>query len=113
VDGDARGFRVALVADEFVNPATGGLDALAVLEAADWGAIQLPAADYPNAVAEPLLDQVAEQAEEFHRHGYRLAVIGSREGLEDALRSHGVPPPPHIQPADAEALREFLDAAGA
>ena len=40
MDGDARSFRVALVADEFLNPPPGGLDALAVLERIDWGAMQ-------------------------------------------------------------------------
>ena len=73
MDADARCFRVALVAGELLNPAAGDVDALAVLEQEDWGAIQLPAADYPDEVAGPLLEQVAEQAEEFARHGYRLA----------------------------------------
>ena len=75
MDADKRGFRVALVAGELLNPAAGELDALAVLEEEDWGAIQLPAAEYPDEVAGPLLEQVAEQAEEFARNGYTLAVI--------------------------------------
>jgi hypothetical protein len=44
VEGDARSFRVALVTSELIN-ATTGVDALAVLQQEDWGAIQLPAAD--------------------------------------------------------------------
>jgi hypothetical protein len=111
VEGDARSFRVALVSGELVNPAPGELDALAVLEAEDWGAIQLPAADYPDEVAGPLLDQAAEQAEEFTRHGYRLAVVGERMGLAEALERHGVRHPPQIVPAGAEELRRFLAAA--
>ncbi|MDX6525322.1 MAG: hypothetical protein QOI43_833, partial [Gaiellales bacterium] len=52
MEGDARGFRVALVAGELLNGTT-GIDALAVLQREDWGAIQLPAADYPDDVAAP------------------------------------------------------------
>jgi hypothetical protein len=110
VDGDARGFRVALVAGELVNPAAGGVDALAVLEQEGWGAIQLPAADYPDDVAGPLLEQAAEQAEEFARHGYTLALVGSRSGLDEALRRYGVETPPAIEPESGEDLRRFLGA---
>jgi len=112
VDADERGFKVALVAGELLNPVDGGLDALAVLEEEDWGAIQLPAADYPDEVAGPLLEQAAEQAEEFARNGYALAVIRGRAGLEQALARYGVPPPPAADPASAEELRAFLAEAG-
>jgi hypothetical protein len=108
VDTDARGFKVALVAGELLNPADGSVDALAVLEAEDWGAIQLPAADYPDEVARPLLEQAAEQAEEFARNGYTLAVIRGRAGLDEALNRYGVAPPPAADPATAEELRAFL-----
>jgi hypothetical protein len=109
VEGDARGFRVALVAGELLNGAT-GIDALAVLQREDWGAIQLPAADYPEDVAAPLLEQVAEQAEEFFRHGYRLAVVGSRAGLDEALARYRVPELPQLDPASEDDLRTFLTA---
>jgi hypothetical protein len=108
VDADRRGFRVALVAGELLNPAAGELDALAVLEEEDWGAIQLPAADYPDGVAGPLLEQVAEQAEEFARNGYTLAVIRGRAGLAEALARYGVAAPPAIDPETADELRAFL-----
>ena len=108
MDGDARGFRVALVQGELVNPGADGVDALAVLEQTDWGAIQLPAADYPDEVAGPLLDQVAEQAEEFARHGYRLALVGRRDGLSEALARYGLDDPPSIEPTTADELRAFL-----
>lgn len=108
MEGDERGYRVALVTGELVNPERGGLDALAVLEEQDWGAIQLPAWDYPDEVAAALLDQAAERAEEFARHGYRLAIIGHRNGLYEALARHGVATPPQIEPARAEELRAFL-----
>jgi hypothetical protein len=108
VDADRRGFRVALVAGELVNPGEGELDALAVLEAEDWGAIQLPAKEYPDAVAGPLLEQAAEQAEEFARNGYTIAVIRGRPGLDEALARYGIAPLPTADPATAADLRAFL-----
>ena len=108
MEGDLRSFRVALIADELVNPVGSGLDALAVIEQEDWGVMQLPAADYPDVVAAPLLDQVAEQAEEFARHGYTLALVGSRDGLAQALDRYGLAVPPAIEPGSADQLREFL-----
>ncbi len=108
---DARCLRVAIVQGELLNPG-GRVDALTVLEEEIWGAIQLPADDYPEDVAEPLLDQVAEQAEEFARHGYRLVLIGDRAGLAEALARHGVPEPPSIDPAGEDELRAFLAEVG-
>src|SRR3954469_699133 len=105
MEGDLRSFRVALVAGELINPGAGGVDALAVIEQEGWGAIQLPAADSPEEVAAPLLDQVAEQTEEFARHGYTLALVGSRAGLEQALERYGLAVPPAIEPAPADQLR--------
>src|SRR5207245_1886999 len=109
-DRDQRSFRVALVADAFVNPAPGRLDAIAVLLDAEWGAIQLPADTYPPAVAAPLLEQVAEQTEEFHRRGYDVVLIGDRPGLAEALAAAGMPALDQINPADARELRSFLQA---
>ena len=40
---DARSFRVALVADRYVNPPPGGTDGLAAAADAGWGVLQLPA----------------------------------------------------------------------
>jgi hypothetical protein len=108
VEGDERGFRVALVTAELLNPPPGGLDTLAVLAEEDWGVIQLPGSDYSEEVVAQLLEQVAEQAQEFARHGYRLAVVGSHEGLADVLTRHGVAPLPQLDPASAEAPAGLL-----
>ncbi len=113
MENDERGFRVALIADELVNPRDGGVDGLAVLERAGWGAVQLPSADYPDAVAGPLLEQVAEQAEEFARHGYVLVIVGRRDGLAEALAGYGITSLPAVEPESAEQLERFLDTAGA
>ena len=108
MDEDRRSFRVALVADRYVNPRNGGLDAMPLLLANGWGVIQLPAARYPNDVAGPLLEQVAEQAEEFHRHGYDLVVIGSRPGLTKALAAVGIRRLDRIDPTSVAELKSFL-----
>jgi hypothetical protein len=111
MEGDERSFRVALVAADLVNPAPGGLDALTVLERMGWGVMALPAAWYPDAVAGALLEQVAEQADEFARHGYDVVVIGARAGLGDALAKLGREPPPTLeQPRDEQELEAFLHA---
>ena len=105
---DRRSYRVALVADRYLNPSKGKLDAVPILLEAAWGAIQLPADDYPITVAAPLLEQVAEQVEEFHRRGYDTVVIGRREGLDEALKAAGVPHLDQIEPATASSLKTFL-----
>ena len=105
---DHRSFKVALVADRYLNPPAGGLDAIPILLEAGWGIVQLPPETYSGKVAEPLLEQVAEQTEEFHRRGYQMVLIGNRAGLVEALTAVGVPIPQQIEPASGEALRSFL-----
>jgi len=107
---DERSYRVALVADRYVNPAPGQPDGLAVLAAAGWGVMQLPDDGYPAEVARQLLAGVAEQVEEFSRHGYTFILIGERDGLAEALAGVGVAVPGRIVPATATELGEFLAA---
>jgi hypothetical protein len=102
--------RIALVADQYVNPPPGGLDALAVLAPAGWGVMQLPPPDYPPEVVGPVLAEVAEQAEEFSRHDYELVLIGECPGLADAFAAVGLDLPDQIIPAGTEQLGEFLAA---
>jgi hypothetical protein len=106
---DERSFRIMLVADRYVNPPPGGLDAVAVAEQAGWGVMQLPADDYPPEISGPLLAEVAEQAEEFSRHGYAFVLVGERAGLPEALANVGVPLPDQLSPGTAAQLAEFLD----
>jgi hypothetical protein len=106
---DERSFRIMLAADRYVNPPPGGLDAVAVAAQAGWGVMQLPADDYPPEVAGPLLAEVAEQMEEFSRHGYAFVLVGERAGLAEALADAGVPLPDGITPGTAAQLAGFLD----
>jgi hypothetical protein len=105
---DERSYRVALVADRYVNPEAGQLDGLAMLAAAGWGVMQLPDDRYPAEVARPLLAEVAEQVEEFIRRGYGFVLVGERDGLAEALALVGVALPDRIVPASAAELNEFL-----
>jgi hypothetical protein len=109
VKPDERSFRIALVADCYVNPPPGGLDALAVLAEAGWGAMQLPADDYPAEIAARALAEVADQAEEFSRHGYDFVLVGDRAGLGEALASVGLDVPDQVVPSGAAELLSFLN----
>jgi hypothetical protein len=71
--------------------------------------MQLPADDYPAEVAGPLLAEVAEQVEEFSRHGYGLVLVGERHGLEEALAAVRVAVPDAITPDSYVQLVEFLE----
>jgi hypothetical protein len=111
MDEDARGCRVALTADEYVNPAPGGLDGLAVLDAAGWGVMQLPAPGYPAATRARILAGVTEQVQEFSRHRYAIVLIGADGGLSPLLAAAGVPAPPQLIPQTADELAAFLASA--
>ena len=63
--------------------------------------MQLPDDAYPAEVARLLLAEVAEQVEEFSRHGYLFALVGERDGLGEALARAGVAFPPRVVPASA------------
>jgi hypothetical protein len=111
IDGDARGFRIALADDVYVNPPPGGLDGLAVLGEAGWGVMALPATEYPAGMTGRILADVAEQVLEFHRHGYAIVLIGDGGRAGEALAAVGVPFPAQLIPQTAAQLREFLAAA--
>jgi hypothetical protein len=105
---DARSFRIALVADRYVNPPPGGLDAVAAAAQAGWGIMQLPPADYPAEVTGLLLAEVVEQVEEFSRHGYAFVLVGDCPGLAEALARVGVAVPDQTTAATSVELLEFL-----
>jgi hypothetical protein len=105
---DARSFRVALIADKLVNPGPDSVDGLSVLDGAGWGAITLPPDSCPGDVAAEILDQVAEQVDEFRRNGYDVVLIGSRSGVEEALSARRISALPTIRPSSTREIRAFL-----
>jgi hypothetical protein len=111
-DVDLRGFRVALVADELINEDGAGFDVLGTLDAAGWGVVMLPPVWYPDATAVPLLDAVADQLHEYHRHGYAVVLIGGRAGLDAALERGGVPAATPLRAGTAAELEAELAAVG-
>ena len=105
---DERSFRVALMADHYVNPAAGDVDGVAAAAEAGWGVLQLPPGDYPADLVKRLLFEVAEQCEEFARHGYDLVLVGHCEGLAEGLAGVGLALPDGITPVTTVQLVKFL-----
>jgi hypothetical protein len=124
VNGDARGWRMALVPDILINPrAEAGRalpNVLDILTACGYGVLQLPQAGERGLLLAVIVDQVAEYA----HHGYAVVAIGVRgepgDGLHwrrvaPLLRHRGVALPPRhlIRPdlgaaVEAERLGAFL-----
>ena len=114
MNGDARGWRMALVPDALINPRTLARaalpDALGVLEAGGYGVLQLP----PPGRHGLLLAVIADQVAEYAHHGYAVVAIGVHgepggglhwRRLAPLLRHRGVAPPPRF------SLRPDVDAA--
>jgi hypothetical protein len=122
VNGDARGWRMALVPDALINPQdprTAALpDVLRILEASNYGVLQLP----PPGDHSLLLAVIADQVAEYAHHGYAVVAIGVHgepgnglhwRRLAPLLRHRGVALPPRhlIRPAvDAAIERQQLAA---
>jgi hypothetical protein len=118
--GDVRGWRVALVPDILINPPQqlSLPRVLAILQAADYGVLQLPPAGRHG----PLLAVIADQVAEYSHHGYAVAAIGVRGEPDGGLhwrrlisllkhRKSALPPRHLIQPgADASAEERRLSA---
>ena len=116
MNGDARGWRIALVPDTLLNPPTPARaalpDVLSVLEATGYGVLQLP----PPGEHGLLLAVIADQVAEYAHHGYAVVAIGLHgepgDGLHwrrlaPLLRHRGVAlPPRHVIRADVDAAAE-------
>jgi len=76
VNRDARGWRMALVPDALINPPAGAgaalPDVLRVLEASNYGVLQLP----PPGGHSLLLAVIADQVAEYAHHGYAVVALG-------------------------------------
>jgi hypothetical protein len=116
VNGDSRGWRIALVPDKLVNPPpemrAALPDVLGVLEASGYGVLQLPR----PGVHRLLLAVIADQLAEYAHHGYAVVALGVQgepghglhwRGLAPLLRIRGMAlPPRHIVRLDADASLE-------
>ncbi len=116
MNGDARGWRIALVPDTLINPrdrVRAALpDALAILTDCGYGVLQLP----PPGEHGLLLAVIADQVAEYAHHGYAVVAIGVRgepggglhwRRLAPLLRHRGVAPPPrHLIRPDVDAASE-------
>ena len=133
---DARGQRVAIVADYLVNPGSAlhvGLPpqpapVWTVLVEDGWGVMKPPSHAVGDAVGGPAAAVIAGDAVDYRRHGYDVVVIAVdglpeggvwREALARAFAELGAPLPPVVRvPLDAEspasssaAIRAVLAAA--
>jgi hypothetical protein len=118
VNGDLRGWRIALVPDSLINPPHHRVhvalpDVLGLLDASGYGVLQLP----PPGERRLLLAVIADQVAEYAHHGYAVVAIGVRgepdnglhwRRLAPLLRHRGVVtlPPRHIIRPDVEAALE-------
>ena len=117
MNGDARGWRLALVPDALINPPDREPDravlpdVLGVLEANGYGVLQLP----PPGRHGLLLAVIADQVAEYAHHGYAVVAIGVHgepaglhwRRLAPLLRHRGVAlPPRHLIRPDVDAASE-------
>ena len=116
MNGDSRGWRMALVPDALINPPQRVRatlpDVLGVLEASGYGVLQLPPAGEHHLLLAVIADQVAEYA----HHGYAVVAIGVRgepgnglhwRRLAPLLRHRGAAlPPRHIVRPDVDTALE-------
>ena len=127
---DARGWRIALLADALMNPQPRLNpqprrhrplpDMLGILSACGYGLMQLP----PPGAHRELLAVIADQLAEYAHHGYAVVAIGSDDqpgsglhwrSLVPLLRHRGMAPPPrHVVrtrvdvASEAQRLTEML-----
>jgi hypothetical protein len=110
VSADARGWRMALVPEDLVNPSASVAlpDVMAILAECGYGVLQLP----PPGKHDLLLAVIADQVAEYAHHGYAVAAIGVHgtpdvlhwRRLAPLLRHRGAPlPARHL-------LRQGIDA---
>jgi hypothetical protein len=116
VNGDARGWRMALVPDALINPRDRTEAALpnvlSALKTSGYGLLQLPPPGEHSLLLAVLADQVAEYA----HHGYAVVAIGTRamtggglhwRRLAPLLRHRGVALPlRHLIRPDVDAAAE-------
>lgn len=102
-EDDGRGRKVAVVSDVLLN---GPADVLSLLAPRDFGAMQLPPAELPEAAAALWLENLLDQARELRAHGYGVVgLLAPGEPAGDAVRALGVPV---LEAGDAARVEAFL-----
>lgn len=76
---DPRAYRVALVADAVINDGAAAFDAMAALEAHQFGIIVLPPSDFTVNSIGSIVEYVVDDLTDYERNGYRVVEIGSSE----------------------------------
>ena len=116
MNGDARGWHVALVPDTLVNPQDRTnaplANMLGILQNSNYGILQLP----PPGKHSLLLAVIADQVAEYAHHGYAVVAIGVRgepggglhwRPLASLLRHRGMSlPPRHFIRTNNDAIAE-------
>jgi len=74
---DPRGYRVAVVADAIVNEDAAGYDVAALLDAAAFGMIVPPPANFALPRIASTIEYLVDDLEDYRRQVYRVVVIGS------------------------------------
>ena len=97
---DPRAYRVALVADAIVNDEHARFDALAMLEAAEFGVVVLPPSDFAMSTIAGIVEYVVDDLVDYRSNGYRVVVIGT-----SALTQYGV----WLDVVNAQMTRRALD----
>src|SRR5260370_38568349 len=69
--------------------------------------MQLPDRGYPAEMTGRIRADIAEQVQEFRRHGYDIVLVGQGGGITAALADVGVPAPDQVIPANPAELRPF------
>lgn len=96
---DPRAYRVALLADAVANEGIAGFDALGMLDAADFGVVVLPPADFVIGTIAGIVEYAVDDLADYRRSGYRVVVVGSSAVVQFGVWSGLV---------DAEMLRRGL-----
>ena len=68
---------MALVADVIVNEPPGSFDVLGLLEAAGFGLVVLPPADFVLRTIARIVEYTVDDLEDYRANGYRVVIVGS------------------------------------
>ncbi|CAB4872867.1 unannotated protein [freshwater metagenome] len=97
---DPRAYRVALLADAIANESAASFDALGMLDAANFGVVVLPPADFAISTIASIVEYTIDDLVDYRASGYRVVVVGT-----SAVAQFGV----WIDHVHAEIERRAID----